>query len=156
MPGTLEPLEAKKQLEAMAGHELGFGPEQVAILRYATGAHNTNDGIVASQSVVFVGKFCTPSPLLDASGATTTGAAGNVTFFLSDVVCLPLVRSLAEPINVLATARSSTPCYVTSTYALVAGTDVQLTLSAWDAVGKPAPNVPVHWRCRLVSSQIIG
>jgi hypothetical protein len=101
-------------------------------------------------------KLCTASPLLDASGATTTGAAGNVTFLLSNVICLPPARSLAEPINLLATAHSTTPFYVTTTHTLVSGTDVQITLFAWDAKGNPAPNVTVHWRCRVVSNQIIG
>jgi hypothetical protein len=52
----------------------------------------------------------------------------------------------------LATAQSTTPFYVTTTHAIVGGgTDIQITLFAWDHNGKPAPNVSVHWRCRAVS-----
>ena len=160
MPETPVPAEAKKQLEAMVGQEIDIDitPEQVALFQFPTGAHDTTDGIVASRSVFIVPprKFCTATPLLDASGAATTGTAGNVTFLLSNVICLPPVRSLAEPVNLLATAHSTTPFYVTTTHTLVGGTDVQITLFAWDAKGSPAPNVTVHWRCRVVSHQIIG
>jgi hypothetical protein len=75
---------------------------------------------------------------------------------LSDVVCLPLVRSLAEPINLLASPHTSSPCYVTTGHSVVAGNDVQMTVSSWDPAGNPAPGVAVHWRCRVVSNQIIG
>ncbi|HTP31841.1 MAG TPA: hypothetical protein VMJ75_06685 [Candidatus Acidoferrales bacterium] len=155
MPKSPDPAEAKKQLEAMAGQELDITPEQVN-LTFPLGAHDVTDGVVASRLILPPRKFCTPSPLLDASGATSTGAAGNVTFLLSNVICLPPVRSLAEPINLLATAHTTTPFYVTATHALVGTTDVQITLFAWDAKGSPAPNVSVHWRCRVVSNQIIG
>ena len=156
MPKTPDPAEAKKQLEAMAGQEIDITPEQLAIFQFPLGAHDTTDGIVASRLIFPPRKFCTATPLLDASGATFTGPAGNVTFLLSNVICLPPVRSLAEPINLLATAHSTTPFYVTTTHTLVGGNDVQITLFAWDAKGNPAPNVPVHWRCRVVSNQIIG
>jgi len=158
MPETPDPAEAKKQLEAMVGQEIDIDitPEKVGIFQFPTGAHDVTDGIVASRLIFPPRKFCTASPLLDASGATTTGTAGNVTFLLSNVICLPQVRSLAEPINLLATAHSTTPFYVTTTHTLVGGTDVQITLFSWDAKGNPAPNVTVHWRCRVVSNQIIG
>lgn len=157
MPKTPDPAEIKKQLEAMAGQELDITPEQAISLTIPLGAHDVTEGVVASRIIILPPrKICTPSPLLDASGATFTGAAGNVTFLLSDVVCLPPVRSLAEPINLLATAHTTTPFYVTATHAIVGSTDVKITLFAWDPKGNPAPNVPVHWRCRVVSNQIIG
>ena len=156
MPKTPDPAEVKKQLETIAGQELDITPEQAISLTFPLGAHDTTNGIVASRVIFPPTKICTPSPLLDASGAAFTGAAGNVTFLLSNVICLPPVRSLAEPINLLATAHSNTPFYVTTTHALVGATDVQITLFAWDPKGNPAPNVSVHWRCRVVSHQIIG
>jgi hypothetical protein len=156
MPKTPDPAEVKKQLEAMAGQEVDITPDQIAILQFPLGAHDITEGVVASRIIFPPRKICTPSPLLDASGAAFTGAAGNVTFLLSNVICLPPVRSLAEPVNLLATAHSTTPFYVTTTHTLVAGTDVQITLFAWDPKGNPAPNVSVHWRCRVVSNQIIG
>jgi hypothetical protein len=157
MAKTPDPAEVKKRLEALAGQELDITPEQAISLAFPIGAHDITDGVVASRLIILPPrKICTPSPLLDASGATFTGAAGNVTFLLSNVICLPPVRSLAEPINLLATAHSTTPFYVTTTHTLVGGTDVQITLFAWDSKGNPAPNVQVHWRCRVVSNQIIG
>ena len=157
MPKTPDPAEAKKHLEAMAGQEIDITPEQAISLVFPIGAHDITDGTVASRLIVLPPrKLCNASPLLDASGAATTGTAGNVTFLLSNVICLPPVRSLAEPVNLLATAHSPDPFYVTTTHTIVGGTDVQITLFSWDVKGNPAPNVTVHWRCRLVSNQIIG
>ena len=118
MPKPLDPAEDKKQLEAIAGQELDITPEQVN-LTFPLGAHDVTDGVVASRLLFPPRKFCTASPLLDASGATFTGTAGNVTFLLSNVICLPPARSLAEPINLLATANTRTPFYVTTTHTLV-------------------------------------
>jgi hypothetical protein len=153
MPNTPDPAEAKKQLEALLGHEIDIDitPEQAVVFEFPIGAHDTTNGIVRSRLIFPPSKICTPSTLLDASGATTTGGAGNVTFLLSNVICLPGGQLAAEPINLLATAHSTTPFYVTTTHTLVPpGTDVQITLFAWDARGNPAPNVTVHWRCRVV------
>ena len=155
MPETPDPAEAKKQLEALFGHEIDIDitQEQAAVFEFPIGAHDTTNGVVRSRLIFPPTKICTPSTLLDASGATATGGAGNVTFLLSNVICLP-PGLLAEPINLLATAHSTTPFYVTTTHVLVgSGTDVQITLFAWDAKGNPAPNVTVHWRCRVVLRQ---
>jgi hypothetical protein len=82
------------------------------------------------------GKSCRDATLLDASGVSFTEADGTRAILLSDFVCFPQLRSLAEPLNVLATARSTTRFFVTTTHALVnSGTDVQITVFAWDAKG---------------------
>jgi hypothetical protein len=151
------PTEVKKQLEAIAGQEIDAAPEQIISLWFPVGAHDYNSGTVLWRSAILPGRNCVSSSLLDASGASSTGAAGNRVFLLSDFICLPQVRSLAEPINVVATARSTAPFYVTVTHTLVNNaTDVQITVFAWDAKGNPAPNVTFDWRCRLVSNPIIG
>jgi hypothetical protein len=153
MPKTPDPAEVKKQLEALAGQELDITPELAVVLTFPIGAHDITNGIVASRTIL--SKSCTSSSLLDASGATFTGPAGNVTFVLSNVICLP-PGFLTEPINLLATAHSSnTPFYVTTFHTLL-GNDVEITLFAWDPKGNPAPKVQVHWRCRVVWNPIIG
>jgi hypothetical protein len=155
--------EARKQLESIAGTNIE--PEQLIRFRFPVGTFDYQSGSIAWQNLIIFpqpGLSCTDASLLDASGLTTTGANGQVTFLLSQFVCLPLVRAFAAPINVVATARSSSPFFLTATLTLVpdpnnaaSNNDVQITLYAWDAAGKPAPSVSVDWRCRLVSLPII-
>ncbi|PYJ44810.1 MAG: hypothetical protein DME50_17315 [Verrucomicrobia bacterium] len=155
---TASPANIKKELEAFTGHKIDFSAEQlIKVLRYPIGAYDYTDGSAAWRSIIiFPGKSCSDATLLDVSGVSFTEADGTRAFLLSDFVCLPQLRSLAEPINVLATARSTTPFFVTTAHALVNnGTDVQITIFAWDAKGAPAPNVTFDWRCRVVSNQII-
>jgi hypothetical protein len=77
MPETPDPGEAKKQLEALLGHEIDIDitPEQAAVFEFPIGAHDTTNGVVRSRLIFPPTKICTPSTLLDASGATTTGGA---------------------------------------------------------------------------------
>jgi hypothetical protein len=156
MPNSPDPAEVKKQLEAMAGQTIDVTPEQLIQFVFPIGEHDTTNGIVAFRNLLGF-KSCVASTLLDASGSAFTGPTGNTTFLLSNVICLPAVHSLAEPVYLLATAQSSTPFYVTTTHTLVGGgTDVQITIFAWDVKGSPASNVTVHWRLRVISNQIIG
>jgi hypothetical protein len=60
------------------------------------------------------------------------------------------------------TARSANPFFATATCTLVADpnnpasmNDLQITLYAWDANGRPASEVFIDWRCRLISLPII-
>jgi hypothetical protein len=150
MPKSPDPAEAKKHLEAMAGQELDVTPEQVRLFQFPVGAHNNADGIVLWRSILVGFKSCVQSNLVDASGSVTTGAAGSVTFLLSNVICLPPVGSRMEPVNIVATAHAATPSYVTATHTLVGGgTDLEITIFAWDTKGNPAANVTVHWRSRF-------
>lgn len=152
----------KKQIEAAAGHEIDIPPEQIISLRWPVGAHDYADGTVLWRSIIVLGQSCVSSSLLDGNASSTTGGNGNVTFLLSSAICLPLVRSLAAPINLQATVRSASPSFLTMTYSLVPDpnspnsyNDVQITVYTWDATGNPAPNVTFDWRIRLVSNQII-
>ena len=154
--------DVKKQLEAIAGKKLDVTEEQLRFLRWPVGAHDFTDGTVLWKSFIIVGQSCVPSTLLDASGVSFSGANGQVTFLLSSFICLPLVRSLAEPVNLLATARSDSPFFVTLTHKMVPDpnspqsfNDVEITAYVWDANGAPAPGVAFDWRCRVVSNQVI-
>ena len=159
----LTPEEAKKRLEAIAGRPLET--EQLRAFRFPVGAFDYTLGSSAWRSLIVFpqsGLRCNEANLLDASGLATTGANGEATFLVSSFVCLPLVRAFAAPISVLATARSDSPFFVTTTCTLVpdpnnaaSANDLQITLYAWDANGKPAPSVSIDWRCRLVSLPII-
>ncbi|HEY1502249.1 MAG TPA: hypothetical protein VGF88_21915 [Acidobacteriaceae bacterium] len=151
----------KKQLEAITGEKVNIPDDLIRQLRWPVGAHNYSDGDVLWRSIFFpAGKSCVDSTLLDASGSSTTGASGAVTFPLSSVLCEQVY--LAAPINVQATVRMATPAFLTMTYALVpvpnypgTYTDLNITVYTWDANGKPAPNVDFDWRCRVVSIPVI-
>jgi hypothetical protein len=150
----------KKQLEDLAGREIDASREQLIQLNFAVGAQTyDNNGDVTSRSIIFPNKSCAIRRLLDASGSSTTEANGKVTFLLSGFLCAS-VNSFAAPVNLVATPRAETPCYVTTSYSFVPNssspTDLQITLAAWHPNGTAAPKVGIDWRCRLVSIQIIG
>jgi hypothetical protein len=158
-PGSAK---AKKQAKTPAGRNADA--EQLPTKPQAIGCYDYTDGTVTLTNFLQP-KVCKDlnvlypqgASLLDASGASATVANGQKVFLLSDFVCFPLVRSLAEPINFLATARSSSAVYVTAQHALINnGTDVQFTVFSWNAKGAPAPGVTFDWRCRVVSVAIIG
>ena len=151
------PPNIKKQLETVTGHKIDVSAEElIKVIAYPLGAYDYTDGSAAWRWIIFPRKNCTDVSLLDASGVSSTEADGTRVFLLSDFVCFPQLRSLAEPINVLATARSTSPFFVTTTHTLVNnGTDVQITVFAWDAKGAAAPNVTFDWRCRVVSIPVI-
>ncbi len=154
---TPNPAEVKKQLEAIAGHAVDISPEQAISLWFPVGAYDYTDGNASWRSIIIAGKRCNTATLLDVSGVSSTGADGKRVFLLSDFVCFPLVRSLGDPTNVLATARATNAVFVTATHTLVNNnTDVQITVFAWNANGTPAANITFDWRCRVVSNQIIG
>jgi hypothetical protein len=151
---TANSANIKKQLETLTGHKIDVSAEElIKVIRYPIGAYDYTDGSAAWRWIFFLDKSCSNARLLDVSGVSSTEANGTRVFLLSDFVCFPLNRrSLAEPINVVATARSTTPFFVTTTHALVNnGTDVQITVFAWDDKGAAAPNVMFDWRCRVVS-----
>jgi hypothetical protein len=157
---SVDPKELKKQLEAAAGRQLDIPAEKILNLWYPTGVHDYTVGKGAWRSIIALFPIrCTDATLLDASGASATGANGKRTFLLSEVICLPPQRLLAEPVNLLATPRGASPAYVTTEHTLVnAGTftsDVQITVYAWDKSGAAAPNVSFDWRCRVVSLPFI-
>jgi hypothetical protein len=157
------PAQAKQQLEAIAGGPLEA--EQLRFFRYPVGAFDYTSGSSAWRSIIIFQEpslRCADANLLDASGLSTTAANGQAKFLLSNFVCLQLVRAFSAPISIVATARSTSPFFVTTTCALVPDpnsptsmNDLQITLYAWDANGAPASGVAIDWRCRLVSLPII-
>jgi hypothetical protein len=150
--------EVKKQLEALAGRDLHVPADQLLRLWYPAGAYSYTDGNACWRSVlpIIPGKSCSGANLLDVSGVNETADNGQLVFPISAVVCFTDAYALNEPINVLVTPRSSSPCFATQTHALInSNTDVQITVYTWDANGNPAPNVAFDWRCRVVYEPII-
>ena len=155
------PQDLKKQLEDIAGREIHVEAEQLKlVLWYPVGAYDYTNGYVASQSIFLPGVRCAEAKLLDASGGSWTGSDGKRVFRLSEFVCLPQHRLLMEPVNLLATGRSTKPFFLTATHKVVdpndiLRSDVEITVYGWDANGKPAPDLSFHWRCRVVSGVVI-
>ena len=153
--------ELKQQLEKLAGRAIELEPEALKrILFYPAAAYDFSGGSVTTLNIFFPGKRCRDTRLLDAGGVVTTGDDGKRTFLLSDFVCLSEHRLLAPPVNLLATAQSDRPVFVTALHSLVEPndlrrSDVRITLNSWEAGGAPAPHIGVHWRCRVVSEPII-
>jgi len=155
--------EAKQQLEAMVG--AGIEKEQLKMFQFPVGAFDYTAGSTAWRRLIIFPQpslSCTDSNLLDASGVATTGTNGQVTFLLSQFVCLPLVRAFTAPISIVATPRADKPFFATTEVALVpdpsnptSNNDLQITLFAWDANGAAAASVSIDWRARLVSLPII-
>jgi hypothetical protein len=152
--------ELKKQLEALVGHPLDISPDLLIRFRYPAGSFaylGFDENAQASwRNIFFPGKFCIQATLLEACGASATGADGKRVFLLSDVVCFAQVNQLSDPVNVVVTPRSDTPFYTTVTYSFVnTNSDLQITVFAWDTAGAPAANVGFDWRCRVVSVPVI-
>jgi len=120
-----------------------------------------DEGQVTYERIFLPGKTCSPSELLDVAGNSSTGADGKRVFRLSDFLC-STSNNFAAPVNLVATPRSTSPCYATSTLTLVpnpalptAFNDVEITIFTWAPNGSPAPSVSVDWRCRLVQFEVI-
>lgn len=152
--------EVKAHLEAIAGREIDAATAERLRLYYPVAATSETDGSVKWQSfIVFHGSFCQDASLYDVSGSNATGSDGKVTFTLAAQFCSS--PNFADPVNVVATSNTDTPCYVTLQHALVPPppnslqNDVQITVYAWDASGKPAPGVSFDWRCRVPGYTII-
>ena len=156
------PKELKEKLEAVVGEEVSeeaIGRLGLHVLRNAVGAFVKTpygpDGFTTWQSLIFPRpKSCEPAPILDVTGWGSTGPDGRRTFRLSYFACLP--GSLAPPINVVATPGGSAPSFLTTQYSLVDNaTDLEITISAWDPGGAPAPDISFDWRCRVVYWELI-
>jgi hypothetical protein len=170
--------DIKSALEAYAGHEIDASVQQIEQqIRFlnvpfstysftpagSVGATGDNIGQVVSKSVIVViPPACSTSELLDVSGVTVVSSAGNVTLLITNFLCPnENGRYYSEPVNIVATAASASPIFLTVTHSLVitppntSATNVQINIFAWDANGAPAPNVTVNWRCRVPTQAII-
>jgi hypothetical protein len=154
--------ELRRQLNELAGRQIEASDEHLLHFIFPIASSSVDDqGSVTFERIIFPGKTCSQMQLLDVAGTSTTGDDGRRVFLLSDFLC-STVNSFAAPVNLLATPRSTNPCYATTTLTLVpdpalpnAFKDVQITLFTWGSAGAPAPGVNVDWRCRLVQFNIV-
>lgn len=153
----IEKSDVKEALESIMGHQLHDQELQLFEVYLRVASHSrTNEGITVKKSPILGlhPKICEPTPLLDVSGSERTGNDGKKVFQLTNFVCLSGLMRFAHPINVLATALSSKPFFLTILHSLVKdasnnGVDVEIQVSAWDFNGAPAPDVSFNWRCRV-------
>lgn len=171
-------VDIKAALEAFAGHEIEASKEQIEQrLRFfvfpfstysftpaATGATSTdNTGQVVARSIIsFVPPICYTSELLDVSGFSSMPDSGHLTLLVTGFLCSKeTARIYNEPVNIVATAVSASPVFLTATHTLITSptlnvvTDVQIDIYAWDNTGAPVGNVPVNWRCRVPTELLI-
>jgi hypothetical protein len=148
----------KRQLEALAGQEIDAPPEQLLIsfwwpVSARSFDQNTDASEVFWRNAILPRRRCIASRLLDVSAANRTGANGQCVFLLRDFLCGGGDGlQFDAPVNVVATARASTPCFLTLTYDLTTQggtTDVRFNAFTWNPDGTAAPDIPFDWRCRV-------
>jgi hypothetical protein len=152
--------DTKKHLEAILGHKLS--DDEVQLVQFVfpvasrTFTSDENTFTTLRTFLIPLPNQCRPARLLDLSGLATTDNSGKRVFRLSEFLCSPPGSiHFQQPINVVATPRSTTPFFLTVTHSLVnpspfgTATDVQITVFTWDANGAAAPNVTFDWRCRV-------
>jgi hypothetical protein len=148
--------DAKKQLEAVLGYKLDEAAFQSIRFTQSVASSTISDGSTTQKSLLVPRpNFCYRTRLLDVSGFWLTGADGKTVFRLTDFICHTGER-FGQPINVLATPFSTTPCFLTVIHSLVNnGADVEIRVFTWDADGAAAPNVSFNWRCRVELPYVI-
>jgi hypothetical protein len=155
------PEDVKKQLEILAGRNLPTSADLLVKLWYPAGTYSYDDGYACWRAIFSAfpeyGKSCSVASLLDVCGVSSTAGNGQLVFQISQFVCFPPVRALAEPISVVVTPRSADAFFATQTHGLINNnSDVEISVFTWDADGNPAPGISFDWRCRVVSVPIIG
>jgi hypothetical protein len=152
----------KEQLQALTGNEIDIKPSQLINLQFPFSIYDsTNDGTMLVRRIVFpFTKTCFGGiQLLDVAGVGATGDSGSETFLVSGFLCSPQQLPFLEPINILATARSASPVFLTTTHTVIrtgpSAPDLQITVFAWDSKGQPAAGVDFDWRCRAAVEIVI-
>lgn len=149
-------LDIKKQVEALLGHEITEEVLQTYIFTQAVASSTISDGSTTTKNLLVLRpNHCRQARFLDVGGFWTTGSEGKALFRLTEFLC-HTGESFQQPLNVVATPISSTPCYVTIVAKLINnGADAQIEVWSWDADGAAAPDVYFNWRCRLEFAQFI-
>jgi hypothetical protein len=148
--------EIRKHLEAILGYKLPAGAAERIDFVQAVASSTVSDGFTTLRNLIVPRpNRCYQARLLDVSGIATTGNDGKSRFRLTDFLC-HTGETFGEPINVVATPLSSTPCFLTVIHSLVNdGADVEIQVSTWDASGTAAPTVSFDWRCRVELKTVI-
>jgi len=143
--------DLKAALKKFAGQKIDASLEEIVkrfpnlFIRVSTysftpaseGGSADNIGKVVTESIIVGDSFCNTSELLDVSGFAATSGAGNVTLLISNFLCPDEPgRYYFEPVNIVATAVSASPFFLTTTHSLIttppdtSATDVQINIFA--------------------------
>lgn len=152
-------------LDQVADDALVIDRTEVAV-SWPIASYKARDGHLAIYSALSA-DYCTSSDLLDVAGYGRTGNDGEVELSLNDHHCMDVGAAAGRntlgyknPINVVATPRTSQPVILSATARIGAGDnrpeDVFITISAWDVAGDPAGGVPFYWRCQVATEDVVG
>lgn len=152
-----------RHFEAILGRELTIGNLGVVVLRERVASATKDAGSTTSRDIGTTGnttKQCADATLLDVAGGGVTGPTGEVSFLLSEFFCdfsgVGTALNFEFPANLVATARTTTPAFLTGVAAPTADRrDVSIRVLAWDANGSPAARVPFDWRCRVPYTLVV-
>ena len=159
--------DTKKHLEAILGNKLSDDEVQLIQVVFPVASHtltaDENSFTALRNLLIPRPNECRSAHLLDISGLAATDNNGKRVFRLSEFICHsspPAANQFQQPINVVATPRSITPCFLTVTHSLantasLNAADVEIKVFTWAADGAPAPNVTFDWRCRVDIPNII-
>jgi hypothetical protein len=146
------------QLEENLGQEVTAETLQTISFLQPVAVSTTSENAAVTKRSILIARpnQCHLSRALDVSGLTTTGTDGTITFRLRSFLC-HTGEDFAQPINVVVTPISRTPCFATVRAVLVdSADDVEIQLWSWNPDGSPAPRVTVNWRCRVDMPIILG
>jgi hypothetical protein len=143
--------DIKTHLEALYGHEIGEDAVQfINLVESVASSTISEDHTTQKHIIVAKPNRCYLTRLPDVGGLATTGSDGTRVFRLTDFLCPAGDERFFQPINVVATPLSSTPCFLTLVHSLLNdGADVEIKVSTWGANGAAAPSVAFNWRCRV-------
>lgn len=142
--------DSKNPLEEILGQKLGPDAMRLINLFQSVASSTPSSGSTTQRHLIVARpNQCYSTQFLDVTGFAITGSDGTAVFRLTNFICHAGER-FTQPINVVATPFSSTPCFLTMVHSLVNnGDDVEIKVSSWDADGAPAPQVAFNWRCRV-------
>src|SRR4051812_16098291 len=117
--------DIKKQLEAIVGAD---AVQLITFIQSVATSTDSGGLTIRKNLIVATPNQCFPTtPLLDVAGFFTTGSEGKTVFRLTDFLCALPDGIFTQPINVVATPLSSTPCFLTVVHSLVNnGADVEI------------------------------
>jgi hypothetical protein len=148
----------RRHLESVSGQQINVSDEQlIEFITPVSLSSAENDTVLLSGSSPLPETVCLAAGELggnvwDVSSSSSTDANGECTLLLSDFLCTPI--SPGDPISLVVTPNTPTPCYATMTRTVIGTstypfTDLQIIVRTWHANGHPAPKISFDWRCRL-------
>jgi hypothetical protein len=148
--------KAKKQLPAAQSRKAENTAAKIILHKeFVAASIRTKGSVTQADTIIEAPNRCFSINLLDVGGHATTASEGKSVFRLSRFICPPPPPEFFHvPVNIVATPFSDAPCFLTVRETIVNhGTDLEITVFAWDAKGKPVADVSFYWRCLVALSR---